>query len=73
MKTIAIFGAFGVPNVGDDAILQANLEWIESRYGSNCRVYIFTKDATYTSLYIKTRLNIIPVTYIHDVIKLKMN
>ena len=39
MKTIAIFGAFGVPNVGDDAILQANLEWIESRYGSNCRVY----------------------------------
>ncbi|MBF1742004.1 MAG: glycosyltransferase [Veillonella dispar] len=69
MKTIAIFGAFGVPNVGDDAILQANLEWIESRYGSNCRVYIFTKDATYTSLYIKTRLNIIPVTYIHDVTK----
>ena len=69
MKTIAIFGAFGVPNVGDDAILQANLEWIESRYGSNCRVYIFTKDATYTSLYIKTRLNIVPVTYIHDVTK----
>lgn len=69
MKTIAIFGAFGLPNVGDDAILQANLEWIESRYGYNCRVYIFTKDATYTSLYAKTRLNIVPVTYIHDITK----
>lgn len=67
MKTIAVFGAFGIPNVGDDAILQANLELIEYKYGRNCKVYIFTKDASYTSMHLNTNLHIIPISYVHEV------
>lgn len=69
MKTIAIFGAFGIPNVGDDAILQANLDLIEHKYGRNCRVYVFTKDASYTALYNTSNLHVIPVSYVHEVTK----
>ena len=37
-KRIALFGAIANPNVGDEAILNANLQMIYRMYGDNCKV-----------------------------------
>lgn len=50
-KRIALLGATANPNIGDEAILTANIQKIRKMYGDNCKIYVFTKDATYTSIY----------------------
>lgn len=66
-KRIALLGALGNPNLGDEAILEANLQRIRKIYGDNCKVYVFTKDASYTSLWSSFgSTQIISVDYLHD-------
>ena len=64
-KRIALMGATANPNVGDEAILTANIQKIKKMYGENCKIYVFTKDATYTSIYNGEYGQIIAVDYIH--------
>ena len=68
-KRIALMGSIANPNVGDEAIVEANLQRIRKMYGNNCKVYIFTKDASYTSLYTNSVGNIVPVDYLHKFTK----
>lgn len=42
-KKIALIGAIANPNLGDEALLQANLQLINKIYGKYATVYIFTK------------------------------
>lgn len=66
-KRIALLGAVANPNVGDEAILTSNLQLIRKMYGWNCKVYIFTKNASYTALYSsEPGLQIIPIDYLHQ-------
>lgn len=58
-------GATANPNIGDEAILTANIQKIKKMYGENCKIYVFTKDATYTSIYNGEYGQIIAVDYIH--------
>ncbi len=64
-KRIALIGAIANPNVGDEAIVEANLQKIRKMYGENCKIYVFTKDAAYTSFYTGGDGKIIPVDYLH--------
>lgn len=64
-KRVAIIGAIGNPNVGDEAILAMNIEKIRKMYGDNCIIYVFSKDAAYTSLYSAEDDNIIATDYLH--------
>lgn len=67
-KKIALIGAIANPNIGDESILWANLQMIEKMYGKNCKVYVFTKDSSYTALHsLKAGLHIIPVDYLHRI------
>lgn len=68
-KTIALFGAFANPNIGDEAILEGNLQLIYEMYGSDCLVYVFTKDSSYTSLYnnCNSKIKVVPISYLHDI------
>lgn len=66
-KKIAILGSIANPNVGDEAILCSNLKLIQNIYGSNCKVYIFSKKASFTALYsMIPGIQIIPVDYLHQ-------
>lgn len=63
---VALLGAVGNPNLGDEAVLSANLNYIYSRYGDNCKVYVFTKNSSYTSLYSSLgNMQIISVDFLH--------
>lgn len=64
-KRIALLGATANPNIGDEAILTANIQKIRKMYGDNCKIYVFTKDATYTSIYNGEYGQIIAIDYIH--------
>lgn len=67
-KKIALIGAIANPNIGDESILWANLQMIEKMYGKNCKIYVFTKDSSYTALHsLKAGLHIIPVDYLHRI------
>lgn len=66
-KRIALLGATANPNIGDEAILSANIQMIRKMYGSNCKIYVFTKDATYTGLYNSENSQIIAVDYLHKI------
>lgn len=68
-KVIALFGAIANPNIGDEAILESNLQLIYRMYGNDCSVYVFTKDASYTSLYnnCNFKIKFIPITYLHEI------
>lgn len=70
MIRIGLFGAIGLPNLGDEAILQKNIDLYEKIYGSEVELYIFSKDASYTSL--KTadkKCKIYSVDFIHQISK----
>ena len=64
-KRIALLGAVANPNIGDEAVLTANIQKIRKLYGSNCKIYVFSKDATYTSLYNSEDGQVIAVDYLH--------
>ena len=64
-KRVALVGAVGNPNVGDEAILTRNIEKICKMYGDNCKIYVLSKDAAYTSLYNAEDGNIIVSDYLH--------
>lgn len=64
-RRIALLGATGNPNAGDEAILVANIQKIRKMYGDNCKIYVFTKDATYTSICNGEYGQIITVDYLH--------
>lgn len=66
-KRIALLGAIANPNIGDEAILFSNLQNIKKMYGANCKVFIFTKDASYTAIYSSENMHIIPVDYLHKI------
>lgn len=67
-KKIALIGAIANPNIGDEAILESNLQLIQKMYDSNCKIYVFTKDASYTSVNnLDIRNQVIPVDYIHRI------
>ena len=67
-KKIALFGAIANPNVGDEAILNANLQMIYRMYGNNCKVYIFSKNASFSAQYSTYRdMQIICVDYLHKI------
>ena len=70
-KKIALIGAIANPNLGDEALLQANLQLINKIYGKYATVYIFTKNASYTSLYenfsTTMDIDIIPVSFLHQI------
>ena len=64
---VALLGAIGNPNLGDEAVLSANLNYIYSRYGDNCKVYVFTKNSSYTSLYSSLEnMQIVSVDFLHQ-------
>lgn len=64
-KRVALLGATANPNIGDEAILTANIQKIRKMYGTNCKIYVFTKDSTYTAVYNGEYGQIIPVDYLH--------
>lgn len=64
-KRVALVGAVGNPNVGDEAILTRNIEKIRKMYGDHCIIYVFSKDAAYTSLYNAEDGNIVVTDYLH--------
>lgn len=69
--SIALLGSIANPNVGDEAILEANLRLINKLYGKRAKVYIFSKDASYSSIY-ETYANelqcqVIPVSSLHQI------
>lgn len=66
-KRVALLGEIGNPNVGDEAVLETNIQKIEKMYGNHCEIYILTKDASYTSM-VCNRLhkNIVVVDYLHQ-------
>ncbi len=70
-KRIVLLGAVANPNTGDEAVLTANLQKIKKMYQNmwggwtNCKIYILTKDASYTSMYSSEECEIIPVDYLH--------
>lgn len=70
-EKIALIGAIANPNLGDEALLQANLQLINKIYGKYATVYIFTKNASYTSLYenfsTTMDIDIIPVSFLHQI------
>lgn len=67
-KRIALFGAVANPNIGDEAILCTNIQHIKKMYGTNCKIYIFTKDASYTSIYSNdSSIQICPIHYLHQI------
>lgn len=66
-KRIALLGATANPNIGDEAILSANIQMIRKMYGNNCKIYVFTKDASYTSLYNSEDSKIVVVDYLHKI------
>lgn len=65
-RRIGLIGAIANPNFGDDLILYTALKKIDKMYGNNCKVYIFSKDASYTQdQFASLHMNIIAVDYIH--------
>lgn len=66
-KRIALIGAIANPNVGDEAILESNLQKLYKLFGNNCKIYIFTKDSTYTALYSSYTDVIVPIDYLHRI------
>lgn len=69
-KRIALMGSLGNPNIGDEAVLLANIKKLEKQYGDNCKIYVFTKDASYTSMFCSQGSEqIIAVDYLHQFTK----
>ena len=67
-RRIALFGAIANPNVGDEAILNANLQMIYRMYGDNCKVYVFSKNAAFSAQYSAYKnMQIICVDYLHKI------
>ena len=67
-KRIGILGAIGNPNFGDDAILDITLRRCEKIYGNNCKIYVFSKDASYAAnLCSGYKMEVIFVDYIHRI------
>ena len=67
-KRIALIGAIANPNTGDDAILDVNLHNIENMYGEHYKVYVFTKDASYTVRFTDgLKGEVLPVDYLHRI------
>lgn len=65
-KRIALLGAIANPNIGDEAILVSNIQMIKKMYHQNCKLYVFTKDSSYTALYSsEPNIQIIPIDYLH--------
>ena len=65
-KRIALLGAIANPNIGDEAILLSNIQMIKKMYHENCKLYVFTKDSSYTALYSsEPNIQIIPIDYLH--------
>lgn len=69
--SIALLGSIANPNVGDEAILEANLRLINKLYGEKAKVYVFSKDASYSSIY-ETYANelqcqVIPISLLHQI------
>lgn len=64
-KRVALIGAVGNPNVGDEAILAMNIAKIRKMYGNHSVIYVFSKDATYTSLYNSEDGNVVVTDYLH--------
>jgi glycosyltransferase involved in cell wall biosynthesis/polysaccharide pyruvyl transferase WcaK-like protein len=67
-RRIGLIGSIANPNFGDDAILDVTLKKIYRLYGENCKVYVFSKDASYTeNQCASTPLKIISVDYLHRI------
>ena len=67
-KRVALIGAIANPNVGDDAVLDMQLNRLERMYGDNYKAYIFSKDASYTIRFTQNkRGEILPVDYLHRI------
>lgn len=67
-KRIGIIGALANPNFGDDAILEVTLKRIERMYGKNCKIYIFSKDASYSGDRVSDySMEVVCVDYIHRI------
>lgn len=66
MKKVLLIGSIGNPNVGDEAILESNLELINNIYDGNVQFYIMTKNSAYTSLLFKdTSYKIVCCDFLH--------
>ena len=65
-KRIALLGATGNPNLGDEAVLETNIQKIRNMYGDSCLIYVFSKDPSYTSLCNGDNCNIKVVDYLHQ-------
>lgn len=64
---IGLFGAVGVPNLGDEAILKSNIKLLNILFDKQCEIYVFTKDASYTSMYTQPLYdNVKAVDYLHQ-------
>ncbi len=65
-KRVALLGAIGNPNIGDEAVLESNIQKIRSMYGDSCLIYVFSKDPSYTSLCNGDNSNVKVVDYLHQ-------
>jgi polysaccharide pyruvyl transferase WcaK-like protein len=63
---IVIFGGFGTPNIGDEAILAAHLEYY-SAHVPHSTIYVMCSDAAYISAIHRSKeLTIVPINYINN-------
>ena len=67
-RRVALIGSIANPNVGDEAILEECICHIEQMFGDNCVIYVFSKDASLTSL-ITSGKHVVPVDYLNRISK----
>lgn len=68
MINVILLGAIGNPNTGDEAVLQTTLQLLNRNRDIINKVYIFSKNTSYTAFFSDTlELNIIPVSFLHQI------
>lgn len=68
---IGLFGSVGLPNLGDEAILDKNIEFYRNLYGEDVEFTIFTKNSNYTTLqFINTPIKIVALDFLNELTKI---
>lgn len=68
---IGLFGSVGLPNLGDEAILEKNIEFYRNLYGEDVEFTIFTKNSNYTTLqFINTPIKIVSLDFLNELTKI---
>lgn len=68
-RRVALIGAIANPNVGDDAILDVQLNNLDRMFGDNYKAYVFSKDPSYTIRFVQDKSGeVLPIDYLHRLV-----